>query len=76
MRTVFSASAQQQLTELNPDYPNLALLIEQVLAQDPRPAYQREGSNNREYGMTLYDVNIRWQVHEQENHVISISKGF
>ncbi len=76
LRTVFSASAQQQLTELNPYYPNLALLIEQVLAQDPRPAYQREGSNNREYGMTLYDVNIRWQVREQENHVISISKGF
>jgi len=51
-------------------------LIQQVLAQDPRPAYQREHVTDKEYGMSLYDLNIRWTVQNQQNHVISISKHF
>lgn len=74
--TTFSALAQQQLQQLKPQYPELQALISQVLAQDPRPAYQQNDTDEREYGMTLYDVNIRWQVKNQQNHVISISKGF
>jgi len=76
LTTTFSADAQQQLQQLNQQYPELQALISQVLAQDPRPAYQQNDTDGREYGMTLYDVNIRWQVKNQQNHVISISKGF
>jgi tRNA-Thr(GGU) m(6)t(6)A37 methyltransferase TsaA len=76
LATTFSADAQQQLQQLNQQYPELQALISQVLAQDPRPAYQQNDTAEREYGMTLYDVNIRWQVKNQQNHVISISKGF
>lgn len=35
-------------------------LIEQVLVQDPRPASQR--SSRTSFGMTLWDVNIRWRI--------------
>lgn len=61
MAVEFNAEAQQILTELQPLYPKLELLIRQVLGQDPRPAYH---DNNvlREYGMSLYGLNIRWQV--------------
>lgn len=43
----------------------LSGLIEQVLAQDPRPASQR--NRDKCFGMQLWDVNIRWVV--EKGHV-------
>lgn len=40
----------------------LRSLIEGVLAQDPRPAYQRAKSSDREYGVKLENTNVRWRV--------------
>lgn len=37
-------------------------LISQVLAQDPRPASQRD--KKTDFGMRLWDVNVRWRVAE------------
>ncbi len=37
-------------------------LIEQVLSQDPRPAYKQKKADNKTYGIRLYDYNIHWQV--------------
>ena len=34
-------------------------LIEQCLAQDPKPAYQRPDAD-REYGVRFWDINVRW----------------
>ncbi len=44
-------------------------LITEVLQQDPRPASQKE--DGREFGMTLWDVNVRWQVRGGSVHVLS-----
>lgn len=41
----------------------LAELIDQCLAQDPRPAYQTPGPE-REYGAQLWDVDVRWHYPE------------
>lgn len=49
-------------------YPGLRQLIEQVLGQDPRPAYyaQREietgADERRQLGMRLYDFDLQWRV--------------
>ena len=50
----------------------LRLLITETLGQDPRPASQRQ--QVREYGMALWDVNIRWQAHGKRFLVLSIEK--
>lgn len=34
-------------------------LVEQCLAQDPKPAYQRPGPQ-REYGVRFWDLDVRW----------------
>lgn len=39
---------------------HLILLIEQVLGQDPRPAYLRETSDRR-HGTALWDINVVWE---------------
>jgi tRNA (adenine37-N6)-methyltransferase len=54
----FTAQAQRDLLEFKAQHPTLQLLIEQVLAQQPQPAYQRE--QVKSFGMTLYDINIQW----------------
>jgi hypothetical protein len=38
-------------------------LIEQCLAQDPRPAYQRPLPERR-YGVLFWDVQVRWHYPE------------
>lgn len=41
---------------------NLEMLIEQILQQDPRPAYQKKSSNNdRIYAMKLFNFDLRWK---------------
>jgi hypothetical protein len=71
MAVEFSAEAGQALKQLQPQYPRLELLIQQVLAQDPRPAYHQNNAR-REYGMTLYDLNITWIVEDNIAHVTRI----
>ena len=47
----------------------LVELIDQCLAQDPRPAYQMPGPE-REYGAQFWDVDVRW--HYPETGVICV----
>ncbi|WP_228445362.1 tRNA (N6-threonylcarbamoyladenosine(37)-N6)-methyltransferase TrmO [Thalassotalea sp. HSM 43] len=70
----FSDSALQQLAPLTTQYPQLQTFIEQVLSQDPRPAYRKKSNDMQEYGMSLYDLNIRWQIQGNDCTVLSISQ--
>ncbi|PHV10710.1 tRNA (N6-threonylcarbamoyladenosine(37)-N6)-methyltransferase TrmO [Chitinimonas sp. BJB300] len=54
----FSNEAEVQLRQLQGRHPKLRSLITEVLAQDPRPGYADDP--NREYGMALYQLNIKW----------------
>jgi hypothetical protein len=59
---IFSVAALLTLAKHNQHYPTLKNLIEQVLSQDPRPAYKQKSADDKIYGMTLYDFNIKWQM--------------
>ena len=48
----------------------LQTLIEEILVQDPRPASQR--AKRREYGMLLWDRNVRWLADGQTFTVLSV----
>lgn len=37
-------------------------VIEQVLAQDPRPAYKKNKSDDKEYAVNLFDLNVKFRV--------------
>lgn len=76
LRTRFSNTALTQIAALAPAYPNLQLLITQVLQQDPRPAYQQTTRHSKIYGMSLWDLNIKWQVVDDENQVLQVTKDF
>lgn len=56
----FSPEAETELAELGEASGAVRRLIEQSLALDPRPAYQRAG--NRIYGTRLSGYDVRWRV--------------
>jgi len=58
----YSEQARQQVNNLSSQYHQLELLITQVLEQDPRPAYKQGKMDEKIYGMSLYDLNIEWQM--------------
>lgn len=70
-----SPLATQFCQQRQNDYPNLRMLIEQVLAQDPRPAYKQHKVDDKIYGIALYDLNIRWQIKDNVCLVESIEQA-
>lgn len=69
----WSVQAQQQLAQFNAAYPDLQELISALLAQDPRPAYQHN-AQAQEYGMQVYDCNVRFAVQDKAATVLSLKK--
>jgi len=76
LQITFTEHAKIALVKHSNNYPDLALFIEQVLAQDPRPAYKKGKEDDKIYGMNLYDLNIQWQMQGLSSiEVIDIANG-
>lgn len=73
MMTV-SLSEQAQTFCKHSKIPDLQIFIEKVLKQDPRPPYKKQRDEVQSYGMTLYDLNIKWTVDGEHNHVTEIRR--
>jgi tRNA-Thr(GGU) m(6)t(6)A37 methyltransferase TsaA len=57
----FSEAALQRCRQLETaGHPQLRVLIEQVLQQDPRPAYRGAGPDDNRYGFRLFDFDVRF----------------
>ena len=70
---LFTAEAEQECRQYEEETGRvLRTLIEEILFQDPRPASQRR--KQREYGMLLWEMNIRWAVDGQRFTVFSVKK--
>ncbi|GGK73963.1 tRNA (N6-threonylcarbamoyladenosine(37)-N6)-methyltransferase TrmO [Amphritea balenae] len=69
-----SAATAALLTHSNRLQQPLQQQIEEVLQCDPRPAYHKGKDNNRDYGIKLHDLNIRWQISDSRIDVTIIEK--
>lgn len=69
MKVRFLPEVIQQLS----DEPDMLEFIQQVLAQDPRPAYRHNREDPRTYGVQLGPYNINWQVINNEAVVTAVS---
>jgi tRNA-Thr(GGU) m(6)t(6)A37 methyltransferase TsaA len=72
MRVEFSPQAESDLQNAQGRYPQLRKFIAEVLAQDPRPAYRKDTNDEHEYGVHLYEFNVRWRVEDGVNQVIRL----
>lgn len=50
--------------------PDMRALIDEVLAQDPRPAYRSAQHDTHDYGVWLANVNVRFII---DNHGVQVS---
>lgn len=71
IKVAFSAEAKMRLNRVK-DGVNRQQVIEQVLAQDPRPAYKKGKSDHKEYGVRLFDWNVKFKIIDQQALVTSI----
>jgi hypothetical protein len=70
----FTAQARQACAMLEKTYPGFTELVVQVLRADPRPAYMESRSEKTEFGLRLYDRNIRWVLRSGTIVIDSIEK--
>lgn len=70
----FSEKANKQLIDLHYKFPGLKELIAESLALDPRPAYKANTDQTQEYGIRLYDFDIKWSVTGRQVQVLEIKK--
>jgi len=62
LEVVFLPEAEAQLAVLSPEhYPDLKLLITDIVSYDPRPSFRRGRDEARIYGAHLYDLNVRFR---------------
>jgi len=74
MEVRFSAQVKRFLRLLE-EGEELKRLITGLLEQDPRPAYLEGGSQRSEFGMRLFDYNVRWTLTNGVAEVISIASA-
>lgn len=65
----FSNLATQQIQALNVSAHQIQV-IQEVLAQDPRPAYKKHKIDLKEYAVHLFEFNVKFQV-EHRNVIIT-----
>ncbi|MGF1684299.1 tRNA (N6-threonylcarbamoyladenosine(37)-N6)-methyltransferase TrmO [Photobacterium minamisatsumaniensis] len=68
---VFSAQVEVQLNE----HQQQRAVIEEVLAQDPRPAYKKGKADPKEYAVHLFDYNVKFTVNCEQVQVTSLEKA-
>ncbi len=68
----FSAQTNRKFKTLENEHrPNLKQLIRDMLAFNPRPAYQSDDPD-RIYGTQIFDLNVRWKQAGQKITVIDV----
>jgi tRNA-Thr(GGU) m(6)t(6)A37 methyltransferase TsaA len=62
LRVVWTEQGRAACAGWSARYPDLAALVEALLARDPRPAYRVDEDGGRVYGMRVYELDVRWRV--------------
>jgi len=68
----FSPQAEEEIKNRATKYPNLKTLLEELLQQDPRPAYRQAKPDQNEYACHLYDFDLCWRVEGEQVTVVTL----
>ncbi|PJG84975.1 tRNA (N6-threonylcarbamoyladenosine(37)-N6)-methyltransferase TrmO [Conservatibacter flavescens] len=72
LKVEFSLEAQSAVKKIGKKQPHFQRFIQEVIQQDPRPAYQRGKFSERIYGMSLYQYNIRWRIKQNTQDIAEV----
>jgi len=69
-RVCFTKEALDQIEAKN--IPDLRKIIEGVLEQDPRPAYNQNDKTGRIYGIRIFDLDVKWTITRDGIEVLAL----
>jgi hypothetical protein len=72
MQVDYSELAHSKLKKVLQKHADFAVLLQNILEQDPRPAYKSATKDEKIYSVLLYNYDVKWQVHNAINYVIDI----
>jgi len=72
LRVVWTEQGRTACAAWSVRYPDLAALVEALLARDPRPAYRVDEGGGRVYGMRVYELDVRWRVRGDAVEVLEV----
>ncbi|MGF1726010.1 tRNA (N6-threonylcarbamoyladenosine(37)-N6)-methyltransferase TrmO [Photobacterium nomapromontoriensis] len=70
---VFTEHAERQLH--GQQLARQRAVISEVLAQDPRPAYKKGKTDEKEYGVLLFDYNVKFTISDTQVTVHALEKA-
>lgn len=71
LTVIFSEQAKMQLKN-SPHTEHTLAVITEVLAQDPRPAYKKHKPDAKEYGVKLFNFDVKFVISNKTVHVTQI----
>lgn len=75
MTVSFTTEALTACAQHQQKYPGLQTLIEKLLVEDPRPAYKKGSDKKQSYGVSLYDLNVTWDVVGEHTIVTGVTEA-
>jgi len=72
LRVEFSETADTECDQWEQSHPALRQMLIEILQQDPRPAYHKQDPGTRDYGIQLYELNIRYRLLDETIIVLEI----
>jgi len=76
LSVTWNSTATEQLsqTDLDVGLYGLQHLIEETIAQDPRPAHERnkDGKAGQTWGVRVAHVDVKWQVRDSIAEIVSV----
>jgi len=73
LQVSFSAAANAQLKMLDPrGTRHLRALVRELIAQDPRPAFQRSERKSQQYAFRLCELDVHWSLEGGKVHVFDL----
>ena len=70
----FSESAKHELEAYEIKYENLRSVIIETCSLDPRPAWNIDGSDSKQYGVSFFGINIKFVVNGDVALITSLRK--
>lgn len=74
LSVVYSNGAREQLKQFESEYTDVVHLLENLLAQDPRPSYKQHKNDEKVYFIVLYTLEIKWTVYQGIATVLAVSR--
>lgn len=72
----FATAADRALARLETaGYPAIRALVSDLLALDPRPAYDAGRRPQKTYGMRIYDLNVKWRRENGGSRVLEVTRS-